>query len=59
MRRKLEKGAARLVGVEYADTGRPITGALTGAPSNGFTVYGAHVPARLGVVRLPLAQLSR
>jgi uncharacterized protein with beta-barrel porin domain len=29
------------VGVEYADTGRPITGALTGAPSNGFTVYGA------------------
>ena len=26
---------------EYADTGRPITGAFTGAPSNGFTVYGA------------------
>ena len=26
---------------EYADTGRPITSAFTGAPSNGFTVYGA------------------
>ena len=26
---------------EYADTGRPITGAFAGAPSNAFTVYGA------------------
>jgi outer membrane autotransporter protein len=26
---------------EYADTGRPITAAFVGAPSNGFTVYGA------------------
>jgi outer membrane autotransporter protein len=26
---------------EYADTGRPITSAFTGAPSNAFTVYGA------------------
>ena len=26
---------------EYADTGRPITAAFAGAPSNGFTVYGA------------------
>ncbi len=26
---------------EYADTGRPITAAFAGAPSNAFTVYGA------------------
>ncbi len=26
---------------EYADVGRPITAAFAGAPSNGFTVYGA------------------
>jgi autotransporter-associated beta strand protein len=26
---------------EYADTGRPMTAAFAGAPSNGFTVYGA------------------
>jgi autotransporter-associated beta strand protein len=26
---------------EYADIGRPITGAFAGAPSNAFTVYGA------------------
>jgi autotransporter-associated beta strand protein len=26
---------------EYADTGRPITGAFAGAPANAFTVYGA------------------
>ena len=26
---------------EFADTGRPITGAFAGAPSNAFTVYGA------------------
>ena len=30
---------------EYADTGRPITAAFAGAPSNAFTVYGA-VPQR-------------
>ena len=26
---------------DYADTGRPITAAFAGAPSNAFTVYGA------------------
>ena len=26
---------------EYADTSRPVTAAFAGAPSNGFTVYGA------------------
>jgi len=26
---------------DYADTGRPITAAFAGAPSNSFTVYGA------------------
>ncbi|WP_421996224.1 autotransporter-associated beta strand repeat-containing protein [Reyranella sp.] len=30
---------------EYADTARPVTTAFAGAPSNGFTVYGA-TPAR-------------
>ena len=31
---------------EYADTGRPITAAFAGAPSNAFTVYGATPAAR-------------
>ena len=51
MRRKLEEGAAaggrRIRRYRPADHRR-----IDGAPSNGFTVYGAHVPARLGVDRL-------
>ena len=43
---------------EYADTGRPMTAAFAGAPSNAFTVYGATPQRDVGGDRL-LGQHAR
>ena len=37
---------------EFADTGRPITAAFSGAPGNAFTVYGATPQRDIGGGRL-------